>query len=34
MKDQTIQYNGYTALLTYDDEDESYTGKVIGALEK
>jgi predicted HicB family RNase H-like nuclease len=30
MKDQTIQYNGYTALLTYDPEDESYTGEVIG----
>jgi predicted HicB family RNase H-like nuclease len=30
MNEQTMQYKGYTALVTYTPQDQYYTGKVIG----
>jgi len=30
MSEQTMQYKGYTALVTYTAEDQYFTGKVVG----
>jgi len=34
MTEQTFQYKGYTALIIYSQEDQCYTGKVIGIRHK